>query len=345
MRLKEEQHFEGKVLTYKAGLPSAFGSVITQNDRMIQLVKYLETMAHTSRSILITGDYGTGKGDLAQCIHQCSNAEGQYISLDTANMDEVDFSHLLFGVANHLQSGHENHTLPTKAKGTLFIDEISEMPSSCQTKLLSFLNQKEARLLSQNEGYNKDFRLVVSSSKPIKKLVIADRFNKALYYRLKCHQVHLPSLAQRKDDLALLLNHYIQSGAETLGIEVPAFECGIIKILEEYDFPGNLRELEAIIFNSLCRLAGEQNLREEDFTREIQQCRHDNLNAPTLPRSSFLKDLGSNEQLPTIDNCIDVLIEKTLVQNDRNQTASAKSLGITRQGLLARIKRKKKLMI
>lgn len=347
MSPKADDHFEGELLSSKPDFPSAFKGVITNNDRMKDVVQYLGVVSRSSRSILITGERATGKYELAKCIHHHSNTDQQISMIDTVHMDEENLCELLCENMNRLQGvgDDKKHFSSDKTIGTIYIDEISETSPSCQLKLLSFLKQKERVLPGPDDRSSCDVRLIVSSSKPLKKQVIAHHFNEDLYYRLKCHHVHLPSLAQRKDDLELLLKHYLQTGATSLGITAPDFEPEIIKVLEAYDFPGNLRELEAIVFNNLCCAGNNGRLGKEGFVKEIEQCRINNHNTPNSEGSPFLEDLELNKQLPTIDHCIDVLIEKTLEQNDRNQTASAKSLGITRQGLLARIKRKKKLMI
>lgn len=206
------------------------------------------------------------------------------------------------------------------------------MPS--QVKLLRLLQEREYYPLGSDAKKRTDARFVVATSRDVRELIQKGEFRKDLYYRLQAHQIHLPPLRERPEDLKVLFRHFLRSASADLGKKEPALERRLLSTLAQYDFPGNIRELEAMIFNALTQWNQEGELGLESFLRDIELSSGECLE----PRETLPQNQGV---LGTIDDCVENLIDRTLTHFDNNQSAAARSLGISRQGLIARLKRRK----
>ena len=226
--------------------------MVAESAKMVEVLQMADCVAFTPFPVLITGETGTGKDVLAHYIHQHSG-RGKFIGLNCASVPQELADSMLFG---HLK-GSFTGALETRegllsvAKGgTLFLDEIGELPLSLQPKLLRFLDSGCYLPLGSSQESKSDVRIIAATNKDLKKAVKEGFFRKDLHFRLLTFPIHIPSLRERKDDIIPLVNHHLERVKQLLGRNV-CLSDSAKKLLLEYHFPGNVREL----FNLLDRTA------------------------------------------------------------------------------------------
>ena len=229
--------------------PEVFKPIVTRSARMIKILKEAELHAESDVSILITGESGTGKELLAKAIHLVSpRARFPFTPLNMVSIpgnlfDAEFFGHVkgAFTGAEKDRTGYLEHT----NRGTLFLDEIGDLPPEFQGKLLRVLQDGEYIKLGTNKSQKADIRFVAATNQDLDKMVVKGTFRKDLYYRLKGTWLHLPPLRERKEDIPLLIEKYLEEFRGTgkpLGIDE-----GAMSSLMNFDYPGNIRELRSII--------------------------------------------------------------------------------------------------
>lgn len=333
-----KDHFLSKTLKS----PEAFTHIVTQSESMNQIFGYLESISGTSRAVLITGETGTGKELVAECVHKLSNREGEYVTVNVAGLDDTLFSDALFGHRKGAFTGADSHRmglLEQAQGGTIFLDEIGDLSMASQVKLLRLLQEREYYPLGSDVKKRTDARFVVATSRDIRAMIKAGEFRKDLYYRLQAHQIHIPALRERTEDIPMLVQHFMELACRDLGREEPEISERLLRLLKGYGFPGNIREMESMVFNGISQMPKDETvLSETTFVRDIELSSGEKIQSVAEEPVESLEE--EEEELCTIDECVDRLITKTLIHCHNNQTATAKSLGITRQGLLARLKRR-----
>lgn len=339
---QENATLKDHLLSQTLKRPEVFNKILTQSESMNQIFSYLESIAQTSRAVLITGETGSGKELVAECVHTLSERDGEYVTVNVAGLDDTLFSDALFGHKKGAFTGADSHRmglLEQAQDGTIFLDEIGDLSMASQVKLLRLLQEREYYPLGSDVIKRTNARFVVATSRNIREMIKSGEFRKDLYYRLQAHQVQIPSLRERSEDIPMLLHHFVDQASEDLGKPAPVVSDRLLKMLKGYSFPGNVRELEAMVFNAMSQLkVQDEELSEASFLRDIQLASGEDLE-PALNAVSASASAWSDEIL-TIDECVDQLITRALEKFEHNQTATAKALGITRQGLLARLKRR-----
>jgi two-component system nitrogen regulation response regulator NtrX len=195
---------------------------------------------------LISGENGTGKEVLARMIHNLSNRKGKpFVTLHAANISENNIEEILFGIddGKNFRIG----LLEKSNGGTLFIDEVSEMPSRVQTRFLKVIQENTFQKIGNNKQIPLDVRIITASSKNLLKEIETGNLNQSLYYRLNVVPLRIPPLRERKEDIALLFEYFNEQLSKTLGISKLKIPNEIIAILEIYKWPGNSRQLKNVI--------------------------------------------------------------------------------------------------
>ncbi|MBL8968208.1 MAG: sigma-54-dependent Fis family transcriptional regulator, partial [Spirochaetaceae bacterium] len=323
---------------------SAFAKIITRNDRMLSLLRYVETVARSPKPILVTGESGTGKELIAEAVHLVSGRSGSLVGLNIAGLDETMFSDSLFGHRKGAFTGAdaERGGLIERAEGgTLFLDEIGELSAGSQVKLLRLIEEKRYYPLGADLPRSSNASIVTATNRDLRAASAAGGFRLDLFYRLQTHLVELPPLRERKDDLPLLLAHFTERAAERFGRKAPAIPDELILLLETYAFPGNVRELESMAYDAVGRCKGP-TLSLESFREKILgSARADGRSKPAERegRTRF----AAWERLPTLDEAKSELIAEALRRAKGNQGIAAGLLGISRTTLNKRLSAQQRL--
>lgn len=318
---------------------SAFSSIITASPRMRAIFLYLESVAPSRQPVLITGETGTGKELIAQAVHTLSGLNGPFVAINLAGLDDTMFSDTLFGHQRGAYTGADRvreGLIRQASGGTLFLDEIGDLSPGSQVKLLRLLQNGEYLPLGSDKVQRTDARIVVATHADLKGRIEQGTFRPDLYYRLCSHRVELPPLRDRPEDLPLLTAHFLKKAAALLGKTAPLAPAELNRYLAAYRFPGNIRELEAIIHDAVAR-SGGRILPLESIVTAIGT----DLRPPVspVPVVSQCPVCPFAEKFPTLKSAEDFLISEALRLADNNQRLAAAYLGITRQALNKRLSR------
>ena len=304
-------------------------SIITQDNIMQRLLDTARQVAPTNTNVLITGESGTGKELLARYIHTHSDrSEHLFQAVNCGALQEDLLANELFGHEKGAFTGAtqaRQGLIEAANGGSLFLDEIAEMSLGMQVKLLRVIQEREVQRLGSTRTIPVDIRLIAATNRNLPEEIAAGRFRQDLYYRLDVVALHLPPLAERRDDIPLLAFHFLRKHATKMDRAVDDIEPAVIATLLDYDYPGNVRELENIIERGVA-LAQQgklimTNLPANLVNRTVQVKRQNTGNLPTL----------SEREADYIRFVLD--------RSAQNRTRAAKILGIDRVSLWRKLKK------
>ncbi len=245
--LFKENHFLRRELREKY----RFENIIGKGDAIESVFRIMEKVARTDSSVLITGESGTGKELVARAIHFTSErANGRFLPINCGALPENLLESELFGYKRGAFTGAMNEKiglLKSADKGTVFLDEIGDMPLALQIKLLRVLQEREVYPLGSNDPVSFDVRVLCATNKDLEVEAKAGRFREELLYRINVITIKLPPLRERKDDIPLLASHFLKKFERSLSRGGMRFSKGAMKLLLSYAWPGNVRELENTI--------------------------------------------------------------------------------------------------
>lgn len=232
-----------------------FGKIVGNSPNMIHIYNLVRQVAKTKTSILITGESGTGKELIARAIHDLSRrCENHFVVLNCGGIPETLMESELFG---HKKGAFTGATQDKKGlfevadKGTIFLDEIGELSLPIQVKLLRAVQEHVFKPVGGTEDISVDIRILSATNKNLEDEVITGNFREDLFYRLNVIEIKVPSLRERKSDLRLLAQHFLDKYSREMGKEITKISSYAIDLLNKYDFPGNVRELENLIERSV----------------------------------------------------------------------------------------------
>ncbi len=232
-----------------------FGVLIGSSPAMTHIYKLIIQVAKTKTNVLITGESGTGKELIAQSIHKESDRiNDPFVVINCGGIPETLMESELFG---HKKGSFTGATQDKKGlfeiahKGTIFLDEIGELSLPIQVKLLRAVQEKVFKPVGGNEDVSVDIRIISATNKELEKEVIAGNFREDLFYRLNVIEIKVPPLRERKTDLRILAQHFLEKYSKEMGKEISKFSSYAIDLLNKYDFPGNIRELENLLERSV----------------------------------------------------------------------------------------------
>ena len=321
------------------GYETAFSSIITASPRMRTIFLYLESVAPSRQPVLITGETGTGKELIARAVHTLSGLRGPFVAINLAGLDDAMFSDTLFGHRRGAYTGADRAReglIRQASGGTLFLDEIGDLSPGSQVKLLRLLQEGEYLPLGSDKVQRSGARIVAATHTDLKVKMELGTFRPDLYYRLCSHRVELPPLRNRTEDLPLLTAHFLKKAAAQLGKPVPAAPGELNRYLAAYRFPGNIRELEAIIHDAVARSNSHILPLESIVTAIGGGLRFPGSPSPVV---SGCPAWPFTDKFPTLKDAEDLLISEALRLADNNQRLAAAHLGITRQALNKRLSR------
>jgi DNA-binding NtrC family response regulator len=312
--------------------PEAFSRLVARNRVMTSLFRIVESVAKSDEPILITGETGTGKGLLAAAIHAASGREGNLVEVNVAGLDEAMFSDTLFGNTKGAFTDAPGRAglVQQAGTGTIFLDEIGDLAIQSQVKLLRLLDTGEYYPLGSDLPRRCAARTLVATNHDLAALIREGKFRKDLYYRLSTHELRMPLLRERKDDLPLLLEHFLEEACAKLGKKKPSVSPLVVDLLASYQFPGNIRELRSMVYDVVSRQSSA-TLSPSDFKASIRK------EAPREPGETAYAPIGFPEKLPTLDEAADLLIDEALRRANGNQSIASGMLGISHQALNRRL--------
>jgi transcriptional regulator with PAS, ATPase and Fis domain len=281
-----------------------------------------------------------GKELIAKAIHKLSGREGKFVAVNVAGLDDHIFSDTLFGHekgaftdAHQVRAGMTEQALG----GTLFLDEIGELIIPSQVKLLRLLQENEFYPLGSDILKYSDARVIVATNHELEPMLKSGQFRKDLYHRICVHQIHIPPLRDRLEDLPFLLEYFLEQASKKLQKKKPTPPKELIPLLRIYHFPGNIRELKGMIFNAVSTHVSKM-LSLDAFKAVI----HNKENRKKSDYAQFKEDPDSlvsfSRQLPTIKQVNSLLVEEAMQRANSNQATAARLLGISRQALNNRLK-------
>lgn len=333
-----------RLLTDRLEHEDAFSSIITNSKKMRAIFQYVEAIARSQQPVLIIGETGVGKELIARAVHDLNGRKGAFVAVNMAGLDETMFSDTLFGHKKGAYTGAEKSReglIIQASGGTLFLDEIGDMNEMTQVKLLRLLQEQKYYPLGSDTPSQSDARIVVATNQDLQERILAGKFRKDLYYRIRAHQVQVPPLCERLEDLPLLVDHFLEEAAKSLNKKKPTPPPELITLLSTYHFPGNVRELQSMVFDAVAR--HRSGVLSMDSFKEIIRQEH---SSPPTGFSPLGQDatlmLGVSGRFPTLKEAENCLISEALNRSSGNQGIAASLLGITRQALNKRINRSAK---
>ena len=343
----ERENLKLKNTILASGLknPEVFSEIVSYDKHMMSIFQYCEAIAESRHPVLITGETGVGKELFAKAIHKLSQQKGQFVAVNIAGFDDNLLSDTLFGHRRGAFTGAVDNRpgmIEKAATGTLFLDEIGDMPLTSQVKLLRLLQEKEYAPLGSDVNKTSDARIVLATNRSLDYMGKNKDFRKDLYFRISTHHVHIPPLRERKNDVRPILEHFLRKAAVEMGKTVPNYHPELITRLKSYNFPGNVRELEAMVYDAVSNHKSKM-LSMKIFISHIER---NSESQPLGSENNF--DSAENNisaifsmmpNLPTIKELSNALIQESLKRSDGNQSAAASTLGITPQALSARLKK------
>lgn len=232
-----------------------FNTIIGSSPGMEAIYEFIRQVAPTRTTVMITGESGTGKEIIARAIHaQSPRCEKPFVAINCGGIPEALMESELFGHKRGAFTGasSEKEGLFESARsGTVFLDEISDLSLPLQVKLLRALQEKVIRPVGSNTDINIDVRFISATNRSLEKEVIAGRFREDLFYRLNVIELKVPPLRERKSDLKALAQHFLEKYSKEMGKQISKISSYAINLLQKYDFPGNVRELENLMERSV----------------------------------------------------------------------------------------------
>ncbi len=338
---RENLALKQRILKEDLENPDAFKDIITKDKKMFSIFQYIESIAGSSQPVLIQGETGVGKELIARAVHRLSRPKGNFVAVNVAGLDDNVFSDTLFGHVKGAFTGADRDRsglIEKASSGTLFLDEIGDLSSSSQVKLLRLLQEREYFPLGLDEPRKTNARIVASTLADLKSLEHAGKFRKDLNYRLSIHQIHMPPLKERNQDIRLLTDHFLKLAAAELGKKPPTPPEELYTLLSTYCFPGNIRELQSMVFDAVSRHKSKV-LSMDVFKAHIhreQESRNPRKIVKDLQNSYPLSITGD---FPTIKEVTLWLISEAMNRSDGNQSIAAGMLGISQQALSKRLKK------
>jgi DNA-binding NtrC family response regulator len=335
---RENRLLRAHVLSGQLEHPEVFSEIVTNSKTMQSIFQYIEAISNSPQPVLITGETGVGKELVAKAIHTLSNRKGNFVPVNVAGLDDNVFADTLFGHKKGAFTGADqarSGLIEQASGGTLFLDEIGDLSPTSQVKLLRLLQDGEFFPLGSDIAKHSDARIVVATNQNLETLQESGKFRKDLYYRLCAHHIHIPPLRDRQEDLPILVDHFLEKASKTLSKKKPTPPTELFALLATYSFPGNIREMESMIFDAVSRhKSGQFSL---DVFRSYIGQRNATLDTdhtePVMVASSLREKVDTISQITEKQMIIDAL-NKT----NQNRTKAAELLGISRRTLQNKIK-------
>jgi formate hydrogenlyase transcriptional activator len=307
---------------------TAFDAVVGESAALKSVLQEVRLVAPTDATVLILGETGTGKELMARAIHEKSNrSAGPFIRVNCAAIPSSLIASELFGHERGAFTGALQRRLgrfESANGGTIFLDEIGELPMDTQIALLRVLQEREFERVGSSQSISVNVRIIAATNCDLKAAVTAGTFRQDLFYRLNVFPIRMPSLQERVEDIPLLVEHFIERYAEKAGRVFTTIRMNTIEILQQYDWPGNIRELQNVIERAVILCESKTFFVDETWLRRESA-------RPLAPAAPFANMLADRER---------EMIESALAESQgriSGPSGAAAKLGIPRQTLDSKI--------
>jgi DNA-binding NtrC family response regulator len=315
--------------------PEVFKGIVSQSERMHSMFQYIEALACSSEPVLVTGESGAGKELVAKAIHDVSRPQGPWVPVNIAGLDDNVFSDTLFGHVKGAYTGADRPRagmIEKAAGGTLFLDEIGDLRPVSQIKLLRLLQEKEYMPLGSDRVMPVTARIVVATNVNLEQKQQTGEFRKDLFFRLCTHHIEVPALKERIEDIPVLLDHFLEEAAREMKKNKPTPPAELALLLANHPFPGNIRELRAMVFNAVSVHNGRK-LSLDVFKKAMGISGKEQ--EAGVPGASLLT---FHDRLPTLKEAAELLVREAILRTKGNQSMAGRLLGITQPALSSRLK-------
>jgi len=300
--------------------------ILGKSEKISRTLKWIDRIADLSSNVLITGETGTGKELVAKTIHYDSRRKDMpFIAINCAAVPEALFESEIFGIERGVATGVGKRIgkMEMANRGTLFFDEIADMPLNIQAKVLRVIEDRHVERLGSRKPIPIDIRIIAATNKNLNEEVREGRFREDLFYRLKVIRIHIPPLRERREDIPLLADFFLKEYSRAHGRAFKKFSRPLMDLFSCYPWPGNVRELRNEVERATA-LACSETITMGDFSENLREYHNNSLLDPSLT-------LSWKEERTAILQ----ILEKT----GGNRTKTAAILGITREGLRKKMKR------
>lgn len=322
----------------------SFKNIVGKNEQVRKILDQVKTVSNTTAPVLISGETGTGKEQIAKITHFLSDRrDKKFISVNCAAIPENLLESELFGFAKGAftgAAGDKKGKFELADNGTLFLDEIGEMPLHLQTKILRALQEKEIEPLGSEKTIKIDIRVIAATNRDLEKLVSENKFRADLFFRLNVINVKLPPLRERRDDIPLLVDFFIKRYNEQYSKSVAGILKDVENLFMEYEWPGNIRELENVMERAV--IMSQSNMVDmslvPDSIRKIKASKQAGFDI----KSYLIDEISSKKETDlsasVIGHIEKILLEEVLIRANNNKSKAAKMMGINRNTLKAKMR-------
>jgi two-component system, NtrC family, response regulator AtoC len=329
---RETLRRENRVLRDEIRKEHRFEDILAKSGRMQEIFRTIAKIADYKTTVLVTGESGVGKELVARAVHHRSNRRGgPFVAVNCGAIPENLLESELFGHKKgaFTDAVHDRRGLFEEAhNGTLFLDEIGELPLALQVKLLRVLEDEKIRRVGDTRDLQVDVRIIAATHRDLQAETKAGRFREDLFYRLNVLHIHCPPLRERREDVPLLIEHFVARNNTRLGTGIRGIDTEARRLLYEYAWPGNVRELENTIERAMVLAEGEQII-ASDLPDRIREAR----DPVQLQLASG--ELSVKKTMRVIE---EILIRRALQKTKGNRTRAAEVLEISHRALLYKIK-------
>ncbi len=330
---KQKLHKELDFLRKEVEAVRGFDQMISQNEKMLAIFDLIKKVANTSTHILITGESGTGKELIARSIHQQGNRRtGSFVAINCAAIPSELMESEMFGHERGAFTGAHTRTIGKfeyANGGTLFLDEISALRPDLQAKLLRVLQEKEIERIGSNKSIKVDIRVISATNMNLEEAIQKGKFRQDLYFRLNVVPIFIPPLRERKEDIPLLVNHFIRKFNQIFHKNIPGMSEKALEVLSRYHWPGNIRELENLMERMVVLSSGDEWIDVKHIPLDILMGTKQSIQDMTGKEKGFFRIRNAIERQ---------IILNVLEACQWNQTETARTLKIHRNTLLQKAK-------
>ncbi len=341
--ISENIHYKNQLTSIRRmyHLDDEFHGIVGRTPVMMNLHEHIESVASLDTPVMILGESGTGKEMVAKALHETSNrASKPFVKVNCAALSESILESELFGHVKGAYTGADSNRMgrfEAAHKGTIFLDEIGDIPLSVQVKLLRVLEERTIQRVGENRSIPIDVRIITATNKNLEKMIAQGDFREDLFFRINVFPLTCPPLRQRRDDVTLLIQHFITIHGEKTGKDILGFTPEAMRLMVSYPWPGNIRELRNTVEYAFV-LAKGKGIRPEHLPEKI-------LRAGRAPLENIPPDPGVPPDEPL--RATTVVVRNTgrqelvdaLQRAGGNQTRAAELLGVSRITVWKRMKK------